>query len=175
MDKKIKEKLNFEYRKRKVSESSFYANIKFNYMNKKMIIIPIVVIFGIIFVSFTTDSPKKEDSSVVFHITLADPSLYEDGVYTEKINISEGLYKFRFVPNGSSPEMLSIMLKGEKFDFHEKFLLENTLHETGISQYYTWNYNGEKEILVTIDQEILVTIDPNGNTMGSVSVDVIEN
>ncbi|WP_420546416.1 hypothetical protein [Nitrosopumilus sp.] len=145
-------------------------------MNKKMIIIPIVIIFGIIFVSFTTDSPKKGENSVVFHVTLADPSLYgDDGVYTEKINVSEGLYKFRFVPNGSSPEILSIMLKGEKFDFHGNFVLENTLHETGISQYYTWNYEGEKEILVTIDQEILVTIDPNGNTMGSVSVDIIEN
>ena len=126
--------------------------------------------------SFATDSPKKGENSVVFHVTLADPSLYaDDGVYTEKINISEGPYKFRFVPNGSSPEILSIMLKGEEFVFQENFVLENTLHETGISQYYTWNYKGVKEILVTIDQEILVTIDPNGNTMGSVSVDIIEN
>ena len=161
--------------KRKLSETSFYVKIRFNYVNKKMIIVPIVIIFGIIFVSFATDSPKKEENSVIFHVTLADPGLYEDGVYTERINISDGLYKFRFVPNGSSPEILSITLKGEKFDFHENFLLENTLHETSISQYYTWNYEGEKEILVTIDQEILVTIDPNGNTMGSVSVDIIEN
>ena len=53
-----------------------------------MIIIPIVIIFGIIFVSFTTDSPKKGENSMVFHVTLADPSLYgDDGVYTEKINV----------------------------------------------------------------------------------------
>ena len=89
--------------KKKLSETSFYVKIRFNYVNKKMIIIPIVIIFGIIFVSFATDSPKKEENSVIFHVTLADPGLYEDGVYTERINISDGLYKFRFVPNGSSP------------------------------------------------------------------------
>ena len=38
---------------------------------------------------------------------------------------------FRFVPNGSSPEILSITLDGDNFDFSEDFKLESILHQTG--------------------------------------------
>ena len=42
--------------------------------------------------------------------------------------IEEGEYYFRFVPNGSSPEILSISLDGYSIEFSEDFRLENTLH-----------------------------------------------
>ena len=142
-------------------------------MNKKIIIIPIVVIVGI-FVVMSLDSPEKDDG-VIFHVTLADPQLYQDGIYTETFEIESGEYYFRFVPNGSSPEMLSISLDGWSLEFSEDFKLDNTLHETGISEYYTWEYLGENQIMIPEDQQVMISINPNGNVMGSVSVSILQN
>ena len=142
-------------------------------MNKKIIVIPIIVIIGILAV-MSVDSSDQDDG-VVFHVTLADPQLYENGIYSDSFLISEGEYHFRFVPNGSSPETLSISLNGAEVDFSEDFKLENTLHQTGISEYYTWEYLGQKEITVSEDQQVIILINPNGNVMGSVSVSILQN
>ena len=142
-------------------------------MNKKITIIPIIVITGI-FAVMSLDISEKNDN-VVFHITLADPKLYENGVYTENFEIKKGEYHFRFVPNGSSPKILSVSLNGENIEFFEKFKLKNTLHETGISEYYTWEYHGRNQIMVLEDQQVSININPNGNVMGSVSVDILQN
>ncbi len=145
-------------------------------MNKKITIIPIIVIIVIIgiFAVMSLDISEKNDN-VVFHITLADPKLYENGVYTENFEIKKGKYHFRFVPNGSSPKILSVSLNGENIEFFEKFKLKNTLHETGISEYYTWEYHGRNQIMVLEDQQVSININPNGNVMGSVSVDILQN
>ena len=142
-------------------------------MNKKNGIIPIVIIVGFA-VIFLLD-PSEEDSNIIFHVTLADPNLYTNGVYTDTFTINKGEYSFRFVPNGSSPEILSITLNGENFDFSEDFKLESTSHQTGTSEYFTWEYEGEKIILIAEMQEISIIVNPNGNVMGSVSVDILEN
>ena len=143
-------------------------------MNKKIAIIPIIIIVIVFAINFSSDS-EVEKSNNVFHITLADPDLYTNGVYFDEFTISKGEYSFSFVPNGSSPKILSIKLNGDSFDFSEDFKLEGTSHQTGISEYYTWNYNGEENILIPEEQEILISINPNGNVMGSVSVDILEN
>ena len=143
-------------------------------MNKKIVIIPLVMIIVIIIVNFSSDK-TSEKSDVVFHITLADPNLYVDGVYIDKFTIEKGEYFFRFVPNGSSPEMLSVSLNGLTFDFSENFKLVGTSHQTGISEYFTWDYDGEENILIPEKQEISISINPNENVMGSVSVDILEN
>jgi len=143
-------------------------------VNKKIAIIPIIIIVTVIAINFSSDS-NVEKSNNVFHITLADPNLYTNGVYFDEFTISKGEYSFSFVPNGSSPKILSIKLNGDSFDFSEDFKLEGTSHQTGISEYYTWNYNGEKNILISEKQKILISINPNGNVMGSVSVDILEN
>jgi len=143
-------------------------------VNKKITVIPIIIIVIVFAINFSSDS-NVEKSNNVFHITLADPNLYTNGVYFDEFTISKGEYSFSFVPNGSSPKILSIKLNGDSFDFSEDFKLEGTLHQTGISEYYTWNYNGEKKILIPEEQEILISINPNGNVMGSVSVDILEN
>ena len=142
-------------------------------MNKKILIIPIVVIIGI-FAVMSLDSSEEEDG-VTFHVTLADPQLYQDGIYTETFEIESGEYYFRFVPNGSSPEILSISLDGWSIEFSEDFQLKNTLHETGISEYYTWEYLGENQIMIPEDQQVKISINPNGNVMGSVSVSILQN
>ena len=120
------------------------------------------------------DSSEEYDN-VIFHVTWADPELYRDGAYTESFDIKNGEYYFRFVPNGSSPEILSISLDGYSIEFSEDFQLKSTLHETGISEYYTWEYLGQKEITVSEDQQVIIIINPNGNVMGSVSVSILQN
>lgn len=144
-------------------------------MNKKLVIIPIVAIILVVLVlgNQSNNEIKKEDSS--FHVTLANPNQYQDGTYSSKFILDKGDYLFTFVPNGDSPKNLEIKLKGENFEFSEDFKLNGTLHDTGISKYYTWNYNGEKSFQLSSTKEILIQINPNGNIMGSVSVDIIRN
>lgn len=142
-------------------------------MSKKIIIIPIIGIIGI-FAAMSFDS-SEEDDGVIFHVTLADPQLYQDGIYKETFEIKSGEYYFRFVPNGSSPETLSISLDGYSLEFSEDFKLKNTLHETGISEYFTWEYLGENKVMIPEDQQVKISINPNGNLMGSVSVSILQN
>jgi hypothetical protein len=143
-------------------------------MNKKIFVIPIIIVVGVLILNFLSD-PIEEENAIVFHITLANPNLYSNGVFTDSFVIDKGEYLFRFVPNGSSPDILSITLSGKKFNFLQDFRLKGTLHQTGISEYFTWEYDGEKPIFVSETQEVSITINPNGKLMGSVSVDILEN
>ena len=132
------------------------------------------MIIAIGLVSFSSDE-TSEKKDATFHVTLADPDLYNNGIYTDAFTIDKGEYSFRFVPNGSSPKILSITLNGNNFDFSEDFKLESTSHQTGISEYFTWEYEGQMIISISEMQEISIIIDPNGNIMGSISVDILEN
>ena len=142
-------------------------------MNKKSIGILTIVIVAILGVSISMNSEEKNDN-VVFHITLADPELYTNGVYTDKFSIDPGTYFFRFVPNGSSPEILSIKLSGQNYSFIENFNLKGIPHESETSKYFTWKYEGVKNITIDSMEEITIIINPNGNVMGSVSIDIIK-
>jgi len=142
-------------------------------MNKKIIIISLVLIIVVIGLSF--NQVDKKNSNVSFHVTLADPDLYKNGIYSNTFTVNKGDYLFKFVPNGDSPQSLTILLKGENYDFFENFKLKGTLHQTGISEYYTWDYEGQKAISIPVQQMILIEINPNGNELGPVSVDIIEN
>lgn len=133
------------------------------------IAIGILVAIGV----FASDTQIENSKNVVFHVTLADPQKFEDGTFTDSFEITEGTYEFRFVPNGDSPKNLTITLRGQSLNFIENFILEGTPHETGVSTYYTWKYNGEKNIHVLESQAIEILIDPNGNLLGPVSVDII--
>ena len=78
------------------------------------------------------------------------------------------------MPNGDSPKILTITMKGQSLNFFENFALEGTPHETGVSTYYTWKYSGNKIIKVPSNQEIEILIDPNGNLLGPVSIDIMK-
>jgi len=143
-------------------------------MNKKIIVIPIIVIFVVIMMNLSSDENGKEDD-IVFHVTLADPNLYVNGIFTDELILEKGEYIFRFVPNGSSPEILSISLTNNALNFDEDFKLEGMSHKTEISEYFTWKYEGKKLFSISEKQKISIAINPNGNVMGSVSVDIIEN
>lgn len=140
-------------------------------MNKKILLIPIILVVILLSFSFFDDN---DDSNIVFHVTLADPTLFENGIYTEEITLHDGEYGFQFVPNGDSPQILSISIRGDTIDFSEDFMLVGTLHRTDISEYYTWEYSGQSTISVT-EQNALVTINPHGNVQGPVSVFIVKN
>ncbi len=124
------------------------------------------------FVGITSlDDEAKE--APPFHVTLADPTLYVNGEYTEEIRLDQGSYRFGFVPNGDSPQTLSIRISGESFSFEEDFELRGTLHDTGISQYHTWEYLGQDRIEVSQSQTLQITVNPNGNLLGAVSVSLM--
>ena len=143
-------------------------------MKKIFLIIPISIIIGVIVLGSQSDQPNTNNEPV-FHVTLASPELYKNGVYSSTFDLENGEYYFRFVPNGDSPQNLTISLNGDDFAFSEDFKLNGTLHDTGISEYYTWDYDGQKSILIPTQKEIFIQINPNGNVKGSVSVDIIRN
>jgi hypothetical protein len=142
-------------------------------MNKKSIGVLMVLIVTILSITSLMNSEEKVDN-VVFHITLANPELYSNGSYTDKFSIDSGTYFFRFVPNGSSPEILSIKLTGQNYEFIENFNLIGIPHESETAKYFTWKYEGKKNITINSVQEISIDINPNGNIMGSVSIDLIK-
>ena len=142
-------------------------------MKKKSIGILIILGVVILGASLSMNFEEKEDN-VVFHITLADPELYTNGIYTNNFTIEPGTYFFRFVPNGSSPEILSIKLSGQNYSFIENFNLKGIPHESETSKYFTWEYEGLKNITIDSMEEITIVINSNGNVMGSVSVDIIK-
>ncbi len=140
---------------------------------RKLVIAVVAVIIVIVLGLILTPSEKTARTQI-YHVRLADPDMYKDGIYSETFQIKKGTYEFRFVPNGDSPQTLSIALKGPTFSFTEDFKLEGTPHDTGISRYYTWEYIGESTIQVPDDQQLEILINPHGNLLGPVSVYLIE-
>ena len=136
--------------------------------------IGITIIVIIVVIGFVLSFEPKSEKTTGYHVTLADPKMYTDQIFTDTFQIQKGMYQFGFVPNGDSPEILSITLRGAKFSFSEDFKLEGTPHNTGISTYYTWNYQGKKEIHLSEDDQIEITINPHGNLLGSVSIDLVK-
>ena len=145
-------------------------------MNKKIMIIPIIAIMGFIVINWITgfSDQKEKNNDIVFHITLANPELYTNGVYTDEFSIEPGTYFFRFVPNGSSPEILSIKLTSQNYEFIENYTLIGIPHESETAKYFTWKYQGKGEIIIESSKQISININPNGNVNGSVSVDLIK-
>lgn len=142
-------------------------------MNKWVVMVPIAAI-AVVAVAMLGGREDVPDDTA-FHVTLASPDIYRDGIYSEEIFLDAGRFEFSFVPNGDSPRILGITIQGETFDFSEDFRLVPTLHETGISEYYTWEYGGQKTITVPSPGHALIEINPNGNVMGPVSVSILKD
>jgi hypothetical protein len=138
---------------------------------KKKLIIGIVIAITIVAIAGSSSfSGTKSQHEKIYHVMLADPKLYHDGVFSDTFTIKNGTYQFAFVPSGDSPEVLTIILKGSSFSFSEDFKLEGIAHDTGISKYYTWKYNGQDTIDVSDDQELRISVNPHGNVLGPVSI-----
>lgn len=139
-------------------------------MLKKTKISALILIGLILVIVILISSPPTKQSKNVFHVTLANPELYHDGVYSDSFDIGPGTYQFHFVPNGDSPEKMTISLSGQAISWQEDFELQGTPNKTGLSEYYTWDYSGEKTIHIFEEQKIQITIDPHQDLLGPVSV-----
>ena len=71
-------------------------------------------------------------------------------------------------------EILSIKLSGQNYSFIENFNLKGIPHESETSKYFTWEYEGVKNIIIDSMEEVTIAINPNDNVMGSVSIDIIK-
>lgn len=135
-------------------------------MRRLLAVLSLTAIGILVLVLGFGEAPKE----AAFHVTLASPTQYTSGTYTDTFEADAGEYMFDFVPNGDSPRMLTISLAGASVMFTQEYTLEGTLHDTGISQYYTWRYVGDDTVAVPETQQVQITIDPHGNTQGPVSV-----
>ena len=118
--------------------------------------------------------PERDPDWRPFHATLADPDLYQNGVYQREFEAGAGSYRLNFVPNGDSPRVMTISMRGESFSFEREFELYGTLHQTGISEYYTWEYLGDASVQLDSAQTIQITVNPHGNLLGPVSVSLLK-
>jgi hypothetical protein len=157
-------------------------------MSKKPIIGAIILAAIIVMVSvgaqINPDNPENEENqkSEVWSIRISGPEF--DDVFNHRyspITLERKVpYKFDFVPMGDSPERLKISV-GEKGSgvkvFSEMLYLEGTLMDTGISEYYTWDYTGNKNFEISYQQctnqktcNYDITVERYGNLKGSVSI-----
>ena len=161
-----------------------------------------VVVFGWVIYPEYVDSQKPIKNTTVFHVTLADPALYDCvtlGVsthceYREVIFVEDGIYEFRFVPNGDSPQKLSVELdyspstewqvadKGRHVSLH--YVLVGNLVEEEMSSWYTWKYqidpsrvnlgDGETGFKIDEPQQVEISIDPRGYLNGPISIELVQ-
>ena len=157
-------------------------------MNKKPIIggIILVAILGMVAVGAQinpeyTEDEKRPNSEVwskrIAGPEFADISIHKSSPVTLERNVQ---YKFEFVPMGDSPEQLkiSVVWSGQGVEvFSELFVLEKTLVDTGISKYYTWEYVGKENVVISNQQcpdqktcNYDITVERFGNLEGSVSI-----
>ena len=119
---------------------------------------------------------EERPNSEVWNKRIAGPEFANDSILkSSPITLERNVqYKFEFVPMGDSPERIKISIGGV---FSETFVLEKTLVDTGISKYYTWEYIGKENVLVSNQQcpnqktcNYEITVERFGNLEGSVSM-----
>ena len=161
-------------------------------MSKKPIIggIILIAIIGVVYAGaqINPDNPENEKSpdSEVWNTRIAGPEFdnisnhrYEPIALERKVP-----YEFHFVPMGDSPERLkiSVVWSGQGVQvFSEMLYLEGTLVDTGISEYYTWDYVGNKNFEVSFEQcpnqkicNYDITVERYGNLKGSVTISLLQ-
>ena len=157
-------------------------------MSKKPIVGGIILasIIGVVFAGaqINPDNPEneKDSNSEVWSTRIAGPAF--DNTWNHKyspIILERKIpYEFDFVPMGDSPERLkiSVVWSGQGVHvFSEMFILEGTLVDTGISEYYTWDYTGNKDFEISYEQcpnqktcNYDIIVERYGNLKGSVTI-----
>ena len=151
-------------------------------MSKKPIIgsIILAVIIGVVFVGvqINPDNPENEKrpNSEVWSTRVVGAEISSGGGIGVMTNLAGDThiystielernvpYKFGFVPMGSSPNWIKISLSCNDLhtlndaadcdvNFSELFILEGTSVDTGISEYHTWDYSGNKNFEISTKQ-----------------------
>ena len=119
---------------------------------------------------------EKHPNSEIWSKRIAGPEFANVSIHkSSSIPLERNVqYKFEFVPMGDSPEQLKITIDGV---FSETFVLEKTLVDTGISKYYTWEYIGKENVVISNQHcpnqktcNYDITVERFGNLEGSVSI-----
>ena len=122
---------------------------------------------------------KESSGSEVWQTRIAGPEYDNISTHVHDLGSLEGgTYNIGFVPMGDSPKNLRVEVVGiisgdQNSYFSEKFILERSLVDTGISKYYTWDYVGQKYVQIPESEEEVsyeITIARSGNLKGSVSI-----
>ena len=161
-------------------------------MSKKPIIgcIILATIIGVVFVGaqINPDNPENEENqkSEVWSARIAGPE-YDDtwNHRYSPITLERKVpYEFDFVAMGDSPERLKISVVDQQDRIHifsEMFILEETLVDTGISEYYTWDYVGNKNFEISFKQcpnqntcNYDIIVERHGNLKGSVTISLLQ-
>ena len=150
-------------------------------MSKKPIIggIILAAIIGVVFAGAQIN-PDNPENGEVWSIRMASPEWDDRQTVRASLpNLEEGTYKIGFVPMGDSPHKITIVIKGKStttspnFYFSEEFILKGTPVDTGISEYYTWEYVGQKYVYIPEvegEANYEITIKRSGNLKGSVTI-----
>jgi len=150
-------------------------------VNKKPIIggIILVAIIGVVYAGAQIN-PDNPENGEVWSIRMASPEWHDRQTVRASLpNLEEGTYKLGFVPMGDSPHKITIVIKGKStttspnFYFSEKFVLKGTPVDTGISEYYTWEYVGQKHVYIPEvegEANYEIRIERSGNLKGSVTI-----
>ena len=159
-----------------------------NSVRKKSIVggIILAAIIGLVAAGAQINPEYTEDeklpNSEVWSKRIAGPEFADISIHkSSPISLERNVqYKFEFVPMGDSPERLKISIawSGHGVEvFSEMFGLEKTLVDPGISKYYTWEYVGKENVLVSNQQcpnqktcNYEITVERFGNLEGSVSI-----
>ena len=150
-------------------------------MNRKPIIggIILVAIIGVVYAGAQIN-PDNPENGEVWSIRMASPEWHDRQTVRASLpNLEEGTYKIGFVPMGDSPHKITIIIKGKStttspnFYFSEEFVLKGTPVDTGISEYYTWEYVGQKYVYIPEvegEADYEIAISRSGNLKGSVTI-----
>tara|TARA_B100001750_G_C15114093_1_gene401605 strand:- start:48 stop:533 length:486 start_codon:yes stop_codon:yes gene_type:complete len=153
-----------------------------NSVRKKSIVggIILVCIIGLVAAGAQINPEYTEDekhpNSEVWSERISGPEFANVSIHkSSSIPLERNVqYKFEFVPMGDSPEQLKITIGSV---FSETFVLEKTLVDTGISKYYTWEYIGKENVVISNQQcpnqktcNYDITVERFGNLEGSVSI-----
>ena len=162
-------------------------------MSKRPIIggIILAAIIGVVFVGaeINPDNPENEESPKleIWSARIAGPEF--DNISHHRyspIPLERMIdYEFAFVPSGDSPERIQISVigtQGRMNAFTQTFTLEKTLVDTVFSEYYTWDYKGDKKFVMAgvkhcpheriCDFDIIVN--RYGNLKGSVTISLYQ-
>ena len=141
--------------------------------------------------SMNPDGDEQRSGGEIWNFRISGEEFNDISTITAGLGVIEGgTYKIGFVPMGDSPAKIKLTIKGkwtESYNvepswgtvFSEKFVLEKSLVDTGISKYYTWEYIGQKYVQIpelegkipSSDEAIYeIIINRSGNLEGSVSI-----
>ena len=155
-------------------------------MNKTLIPVGIAAVVVAISIAYGTQmdtgfKTEKKADDVVWQVSMSGVEDYEAFENVGIGYLEKGYYKIGFVPMGDSPSKIRIIIQERGDDVYqnqgigrvldETYILDRDLVDTGISKYYTWEYNGDKSLFIPKGGSFFdIHMRYQGSVEGSVSI-----